>query len=63
MSMKKQMNKFYAIVERAADRKPNTRVIQKMDDLRRIARHFKATNTTTLHPALTAKLMQALEQR
>jgi hypothetical protein len=63
MSMKKQMNKFYAIVERAADSKPNTRVIQKMDELRRVARHSRATSATTLHPALTAKLVEALEQR
>jgi hypothetical protein len=60
MSITQQMNKFYAAVGRAAGRKPNTRVIRKMDSLRRVARRFKTTrsHSTTLHPALTARLLR-----
>jgi hypothetical protein len=61
MSITKQMNKVYTVIERAADRKPNTRVIRKMDELRCIARRFRTTRThsTTQHPALTARLLRA----
>lgn len=61
MSIIRQMNKVYAVMERAADRKPNTHVIRKMDELRCIARRFRTTRThsTTQHPALTARLLRA----
>jgi hypothetical protein len=69
MSITKQMNKFYAVMGRAAteltgERKPNTRVIRKMDELRRVARRFKATHShsTTLHPSLTARLLRVSGQ-
>jgi hypothetical protein len=61
MPIMKQMNKFYTIVERAADQKPNTRVIKKLDELRRIAGRIKATNSTTLHPTFMAKLLRVGE--
>jgi hypothetical protein len=62
MPVKKQMNNFYTIIERVADKKPNTHVIQKLDELRRIARQVRGSHTPSLHPTLTAKLIRALEQ-
>jgi hypothetical protein len=57
MSVKQQMTNFYTIVERVATQKPNTHVIQKLSELRRIARHVKAAKTPTFHPALAAKMV------
>lgn len=69
MSITKQMNKIYAVMGRAAtelagERKPNTRVIRRMDELRRVARRFKVTrsHSSTLHPSLTARLLRVSSQ-
>jgi diaminopimelate decarboxylase len=59
MSIKQQMTSFYAVVEHVATQKPNTHVIQKLGELRRIAHHVKAAQTPTLHPTLTAKMVYA----
>jgi hypothetical protein len=63
MSVKQQMTSFYTIVERVATQKPNTHVIQKLGELRRIARHIKAAQTPTLHPALAAKMVHVQKKQ